>query len=106
MADRKLEIETLARTDVLNASLVDVGFTRERVRLRRLARLAVVLAPVAGFLWLRILSGNPVGFGLPKVSAEAAPFIPGAGLIVLFTLVMVVPLLLAGRSPHVRYRAN
>ncbi len=106
MADRKLEIETLARTDVLNASLVDVGFTRERVRLRRLARLAVVLAPVAGFLWLRILSGNPVGFGLPKVSAEAAPFIPGAGLIVLFTLVMVVPLVLAGRSPHVRYRAN
>ncbi|MBI3257524.1 MAG: hypothetical protein HYZ59_07040, partial [Actinobacteria bacterium] len=87
MADRQLDIETLARTDVLNSALVDVGLTREHVRLRRLARLAIVLALVAGFLWFRVLSGNPVGFGLPKVSAEAAPFLPGAGLIVLFTLV-------------------
>ncbi len=106
MTDPHLDIETLARTDVLNSTLVDVGSTRERVRLRRLARLGGALAVVAGFLWFRILTGNPVGFGLPRPSAEAAPFLPGAGLLVLFTLVMVVPLVLAGRSPHVRYRAE
>lgn len=106
MLDEKLDLVTLARTDVLKASLVDVGATREHVRRNRLVRLALLLAVVAGFLWMRVLSGNPVGFGLPKLSPEAAPFLPGLGLILLFSLVMVVPLVLAGRSPHVRYRAN
>ncbi len=106
MLDEKLDLATLARTDVLKASLVDVGATREHVRRNRLVRLALLLAVVAGFLWMRVLSGKPVGFGLPKLSPEAAPFLPGLGLILLFSLVMVVPLVLAGRSPHVRYRAN
>lgn len=106
MTAQNLDLETLARSDVLNSSFVDVGITRERMRQGRLGRLALLLAVVAGFLWFRVLSGNPVGFGFPEIGPEAAPFIPGLALVLLFSLVMVVPLVLAGRSPHVRYRAS
>lgn len=106
LAYQKSDFETLAHGDLLNASLVDVGMARERARLGRLLRLAMVLAPIAGYLWFRVLRDNPVSFGLPNVSPDAAPFLPGLGLLLMFSLVMVVPLVFAGRSPHVRYRSN
>ncbi|MBC3761507.1 AAA family ATPase [Quadrisphaera oryzae] len=82
----------------------DVGRNRERRRQRRLLRLAVVLAPVAGYLWYRLLTGDPVS------SADLAlPAVDPLYLMVgLFFLVMIGVLLaqvvVSGRSPHLVYR--
>jgi cell division protease FtsH len=80
----------------------DVGRARERTRQRRLARVAIVLAPVAGYLWFRLLTGDPVGTpSLPVID----PLYLMAGL---FFVVLIVVLLgttvAAARSPHVTYR--
>jgi cell division protease FtsH len=80
----------------------DVGRAREATRRRRLARIAVVLAPVAVWLWYRLLTGDPVGApSLPAVD----PLYLMAGL---FFVVLIGMLLgttvAAGRSPHVTYR--
>ncbi len=80
----------------------DVGRTRERVRQRRLLRLALLLMPVAVLLWARILTGDPVGLpGVPQVD-------PLYLMVGLFFLVLIVVMLgttvAAGRSPHVTYR--
>ncbi len=80
----------------------DVGRTRERARQRRLLRLGLLLLPVAVFLWLRLLAGEPVGWpGVPAID----PLYLMAGL---FFLVLIVVMLgttvVAGRSPHVTYR--
>ena len=46
----------------------DVGVTRERTRLRRLTKIAVVLGAVLVWMWWRLLSGSPVGLpGLPNI---------------------------------------
>ncbi|WP_331272757.1 AAA family ATPase [Motilibacter deserti] len=75
----------------------DVARERERQRQRRLRRLALGLAPVAAWLWYRLLSGDPVSWGMPQpdwliVAAFAYP-------------VALIGLLLwqmraGGKSPH------
>ena len=80
---------------------VDVQVTRERQRQRRLRRLAWLLVPVAGWLWLRILSGDPVSPGLPQLSEEAMFWLPGILIVLLLGIVIVVPMLGNGRSPAV-----
>ncbi|PWJ56170.1 ATP-dependent Zn proteases [Quadrisphaera granulorum] len=82
----------------------DVGRNRERRRQRRLLRIAVVLGPVAGYLWYRILTGDPV-----SAADVALPVVDPLYVIIgLFFLVMIGVLLaqvvVSGRSPHVVYR--
>jgi cell division protease FtsH len=80
----------------------DVGRARERARQRRLARLLVVLAPVAAWLWWRVLTGDPVG---PPTAPAVDPFLV---IVAVFFVVLLVVLLgsnvAAGRSPHVTFR--
>jgi len=82
----------------------DVGRTRERTRHRRVARLAGVLAAVASLLWVRILTGHPVHWGLPRVPSGLGPYIPAVALIMILGVAVLLPLVGAGRSPHVLYR--
>ncbi len=46
---------------------IDVAVTREAQRRRRLLKLAAILTPIAAWLWIRALSGNPVSPGFPKL---------------------------------------
>ncbi|OFW67156.1 MAG: hypothetical protein A2Z12_03775 [Actinobacteria bacterium RBG_16_68_21] len=82
---------------------VDVQLTRERQRLRRLRRVAWVLAPFVTWLWIRIVAGNPVSPGWPHLPADAMFWLPGIVIVLLLGLVLVVPMLGNGRSPEVVY---
>jgi len=82
---------------------VDVAAARERDRRRRLRRVLLLLAPVAIWLWWRIISGNPVSPGWPNLPAEAVFWLPGILLVLLLALVFIAPMLGAGRSPHTIY---
>ena len=100
-----MELSTLGQAEVLRTAAVDVAVHRERSRRRRLLRLAVVLAPVSLWLWSRVLSGDPVTPGLPSLPIPPE-LVPGLILILVLSLVILLPILGAGRSPHVLYRPS
>lgn len=80
----------------------DVGRTRERARQRRLGRVALLLAPVAVFLWWRLLAGDPVGW--PSVPAVDPLYLMAGLFFVVLIVVLLGTTVVAGRSPHVTYR--
>ncbi len=82
---------------------VDVQVTRERQRRRRLRKIALLLSPLALWLWVRILSGNPVSPGFPKLPPEAMFWLPGILIILLLAVVLIAPMLGSGRSPEIVY---
>ena len=96
----------LSGTGVASMSSTDVGVHKARSRSTRLQRLAVVLGIIAVLLVLRDLL-DP-GLGLPSISIPSSmtPYMLPLCLILLLTAVMVVPLLAAGRSPHILYRPD
>jgi cell division protease FtsH len=96
-------LESLAQTNVLEIGRSDVGVTRERVRQVRLRRLLVVLAGIAALLWLRLSFGDQL-VPWPHVPQSAAPYVPIMAVCVLLGFIIVLPLVAAGRSPHVLYR--
>jgi cell division protease FtsH len=99
-----VDVERLGGSVVLRGRDVDSTSARERARQRRLARLAVALGLLATWLWFRALSGNPVGWGLPRPPAGRSDLVISFGLTAVLALVIAVPLLAAGRSPHVVLR--
>ncbi len=82
----------------------DVARTREASRLRRVSRLVAALAATSTLLWVRLLTGSPVHLGLPHISSGLTPFLPAIALVLLLGLLMGLPMLAMGRSPHVLYR--
>ncbi|MBW3615110.1 MAG: AAA family ATPase, partial [Actinobacteria bacterium] len=100
-----MELKTLGQSQVIR-SAADVAVARELVRSRRIRRLRNILVPIALWALFRLATGNPITVRMPEIGPEVAPFLPGLGLMVLLALVLVVPLLGAGRSPHVLYRPS
>ncbi|MGA2036265.1 MAG: AAA family ATPase [Acidimicrobiales bacterium] len=100
------ELGSLGRSDVIRAAGADVGVTRERVRRRRWAALALVLLPIAVWLVLRAVVWHHGALGLPHVPSSIVPYLPALGLIVLLAVAILVPLIGGGRSPHILYRPN
>jgi len=98
-----MDLESLGQAQVLQAATADVAVARERTRRRRLARLAAVLAIVAVWMWVRLVIGNPVQLGMPSLPFPPE-FLPGLALVVVLVLALAVPMLGAGRSPHVLFR--
>ena len=96
----------LQSAGVLGGTLADIAAAREAARRHRLGRVALVLAAAAGYLWLRVLTGNPVGWGMPHLSPELTSYLPAIALVLVLALAVLVPMLGAGRSPHVLYRSS
>jgi ATP-dependent Zn protease len=96
----------LGQGAVLGGALADVGNIRERSRIRRITRVCILMTPMAIWLWLRIINGDPIRPGMPKLPADASLWLPGVALIFVFSIVLIVPMLAAGRSPHVLYRSS
>jgi cell division protease FtsH len=95
----------LGGREVLAMSQADVLGVRERSRRRRLDRLGLFLVSPFGFLWYRIASGQPFSiFRMPHFSGTTLFYLPMFGLIGLLALVMVLPMISSGRSPHILYR--
>src|SRR4051794_9068592 len=96
----------LGQAAALGGALADVANVRERSRLRRLRRVVYVLGPLTVWYWVRFLSGNPVRPGLPSLGSNASMWMPSVALVGMFAVILVVPMVVAGRSPHVLYRSS
>jgi cell division protease FtsH len=106
-----MDLADLAQRDVLRAT--DVSEARERARLRRLRRVAALLLLIAVPLVVRTVlavvaaehgrrvAGWHVPFHLPS---GLGIYVPSMVLILVLVAVIAVPMLGAGRSPHVLYR--
>jgi ATP-dependent Zn protease len=84
----------------------DVGASQQRARSGRLQRLCLVLSLVALVLVLRDVFDPGASFPTPHLPPSMEPLLPAMVLITVLALVMVVPLLAAGRSPHILYRPD
>ncbi len=82
---------------------VDVAAARERDRRRRLRRVVFALAPLAIWMWWRIVTGNPVSPGWPELPPDAVFWLPGIALVLLLAVVFIAPMFGAGKSPHTIY---
>jgi ATP-dependent Zn protease len=100
------ELRTLGEDTVIGASSADVGDTRERVRQRRLLRLGLVLLPIALLLVARAVLWGGGPFSVPQFPHALMPYLPAMALIMLLGVAILVPILGAGRSPHILYRPN
>ena len=84
---------------------VDVANSRERTRRRRLSRVIVVLALFAAYLWWRVLAGLPLVPFTWVYTENQKQMTPAVLLVFIVGLGVLVPLLGAGRSPHIRFQA-
>ena len=98
-----MDLGELAKNRVVRGAGVDVARSRERTRRRRLWRMFALLAPVAVYIYYRIATSNPIRFGLPHLSPSQMEIFLPLGLIALLGVILVVPMMSAGKSPHVRY---
>ncbi|MDQ1383120.1 MAG: cell division protease FtsH [Actinomycetota bacterium] len=85
------------------ANGLDVSRIRERTRRGRLLKLFFVLLPIAVYLYYRVATRNFLRPGMPHISQTQFQLLVPVGLIVILCLVMVVPMVSMGKSPHVRY---
>jgi ATP-dependent Zn protease len=96
----------LGENSVAKIATTDVGAHQQRARSTRLQRLSMVLAPVAILLILRDVFDPNASFPVPHFPASLQPMLPAIILITVLVLVMIIPLLGAGRSPHILYRPD
>ena len=99
-----MEGQVLGQVGALGSAMADVAVQRERNRRLRLRRVATGLGVVAGWMLLRALLGHPVVLGPPHLPAALAAYFPAILLVLLLSAAILVPMLGAGRSPHVLYR--
>ncbi|HET9729204.1 MAG TPA: AAA family ATPase [Acidimicrobiia bacterium] len=96
------DVGLLGGDDVL-ANALDVGRIRESTRRRRLWKLFVLLVPLAGYMYYRIANHNMIRLGMPHLSSSQMQIFLPLGLIFVLCIVLVVPMMAMGKSPHVRY---
>lgn len=80
---------------------VDVQVSRERQRLRRIRRIGWLIAPIAVWMWVRIIAGNPVSPGFPQLGPDAVFWLPGVFVVLMLAAVIILPMVSNGRSPEV-----
>lgn len=101
-----MDMTRLHHGDVVRGRDVDASRQRERVRQRRLLRLAIALAIPLAYVWYRELSGDPIHPGLPNLIGDDPTLFISVGLMVVLCLLIFIPFLGAGRSPHVLLRPS
>ena len=94
----------LGQDGVIGAAKADVGATRERVRQNRMRWTALVLLPIAIWLIVRAWVLHRGALALPHLPSGLTPYLPAIILVTLLSAVMVVPIIVAGRSPHILFR--
>ncbi len=85
---------------------LDVAHHREKTRRRRLSKVVVTLLPVAVYLWWRILADLPLMPFVYHFTDTEKQLAPAVILVLLFGCILLIPLLGAGRSPHIRYQPS
>jgi cell division protease FtsH len=97
------ELGAMGGSAVLSGADFDVARIREKTRRRRLWKLLFVLFPIALYLDYRAASMDWIRPGMPELSDGQFQLLMPIGLIVILCIVLVVPIISSGRSPHVRY---
>jgi cell division protease FtsH len=92
----------LAQIGATRVQGLDVAWTRERTRRRRLARIAFVLGLICAWLWAAILTGQPVSW--PTLPSVDPLYLLSGGFFLVLILAMVGQMRMSGRSPHVMVR--
>jgi ATP-dependent Zn protease len=64
----------------------------------------MVLALVAGWLWTRLLAGDPVGLPRFSMTKDDLLIFGFAGFFLVLMFAVLAPFLIGGRSPHVLFR--
>ena len=96
----------LAGSGVATMATTDVGAHKARARSSRLQRLCVVLGIIATLLVLRDVFDPGASLPSPSIPSSLTPYLLPLGLILILSMVMVVPMLAAGRSPHILFRPD
>ena len=99
-------LSALGDNGVARMATTDVGAHQRAPAATRLQRLSMLLAPIAVLLVLKDVFDPTATIPTPHFPASLEPMLPAMGLITILALVMVVPLLAAGRSPHILYRPD
>ena len=81
----------------------DVARTRERNRQRRLAWILVFSTAFLVYFLKRLIEGDPLQFGLPSLGADAILWLFPIAMIFIIGLGVLGPLVINGRSPHIRF---
>jgi ATP-dependent Zn protease len=89
---------------VIRGERVDATAKRESVRQRRLLRFALFLLVPLGYVWLRELSGDSVEPRIPNPLSADPYILVAVAMMSLLCVMLLVPLVGAGRSPHVLLR--
>jgi cell division protease FtsH len=101
-----MDLTALSTRRVIAAGTADVAVSREQARIRRLRRLALLVGLLCLWMWIRVLQGNAPYPGLPHLSGRLAQTMPLFLLVIILGLALLLPLAMAGRSPHVLYRSS
>src|SRR5436190_23693653 len=102
MKPNRKVLDVLGGTKLLKAGAADVSRIRERTRRRRLLRALALVGAYIGFVVWMYATGHP--FGVPRLPSGADLWLPQALLVTMLALVLVVPILASGRSPHLMIR--
>ncbi|HWE57218.1 MAG TPA: AAA family ATPase [Acidimicrobiales bacterium] len=97
-----MHIEQLRDERVLPVQVADVGRAREASRRRRLGWLALAFLVVLVWLWVSVFYGHILG--KPHLTHGETQMLPLLFILFVVACVMVVPMVVAGRSPHIRFR--
>jgi len=104
--ERIMQLESLGQGRVFDGTQFDVAQSREWARRKRLGRLTIVIAGLCLWMWSRLLSNRPIYPVPPHISGKLAQVAPLLLLVVILGAAVVLPLLTAGRSPHVLFRSS
>jgi ATP-dependent Zn protease len=99
-------ISELQLGTVIRGERVDATAKRESVRQRRLLRFALFLLVPLAYVWFRQLSGNPMEPRIPNPFSADPYILVAAAMMSLLCVMLLVPLIGAGRSPHVLLRPS
>ncbi len=95
-----MDIHQLQQGTLVTGGAVDATVTRERRRMRRLWWATGILALPLSYAWYRELVGNPVSPGVPGFFTADPYILISVGLLSVLMVMIMVPFLGAGKSPH------
>jgi cell division protease FtsH len=101
-----MDLQSLKQDGVFRGATADVARSRERSRQRRLFRIGLMLGFFCVWMWNRVLDGHSAFPTRPKLSPAIAEAMPLLLLVLVLGAAVLLPLLGAGRSPHVLYRSS
>jgi cell division protease FtsH len=101
-----MDLQSLTQNRVFRGATADVARSRERSRQRRLFRITMMLGFVCVWMWNRVLDGQSAFPSKPHLSPGIAEAMPLLLLVVILGAAVLLPMLGAGRSPHVLYRSS